>query len=53
MPLTTLSEVELIKGGEILEKLSGGEWGKYVSDEDINQSRFEFNAARWAGEEWL
>lgn len=53
MPHTTLSEAELARVDEILSYITNSEWDRYMSDDDINQSRNEFNVARWAGEEWF
>ena len=53
MPLTSLSETEKKRVDKIVTHISGAQWDKYMSDDDISQTRFEFNVARWAGEEWF
>ena len=53
MPETTLSEKEADEGFAIIRHLVGDLWDKYMSDEDINLTRFEWNVIMWIGNEWL
>ena len=51
MPHTKLSEQDIKNWESIVDHLVGSYFDRYLSDEDINLTRFEWNLVMWLGEE--
>ena len=53
MPETTLSEQDYRDWKAIVDHITGDAYWRYVSDDDTNLVRFEWNLVMWLGEEWF
>ena len=53
MPLTKLSEQDYRDWKAIVDHIVGSYYWNYLSDDDINLTRFELNLVMWLGEEFF
>ena len=53
MPLTELSEQDYRDWKAIVDHIVGSYYWNYLSDDDINLTRFELNLVMWLGEEFF